>query len=353
MNNKMPIYLKDLVYLQIIKAKELQDEETVSFSFFTDPHIIEASTFADIETLNYINSNMDIKFTACCGDNLDNGITKKIHLATAAKLIDKLEFANYFTVKGNHDDNSIISNGVDNIRYTMMPQEQYNIMFRRIDGIVKFDKLNREGMYYYYDMPEYKIRAIFLNSIDIPYIQNPDNRDAWKYDGQNTYAYSNAQLNWLAHTALKIPNGEWQVMFFTHVNPFPEEMIGADNLVHNGNVMLEIIESFKQGTKYTSMPTTGDFSQSVSVDFSAKGLGTVIAFFYGHTHSEQVLIRNGIKYISTWNDVPRKSLSNPNAPTREIGTTSEICLNIVTVNFNLNKIFITKVGVGNDLIIDI
>jgi hypothetical protein len=51
--------------------------------------------------------------------------------------------------------------------------------------------------------------------------------------------------------------------------------------------------------------------------------------------------------------VPRKSLSNPKAPTRAIGTTSEICLNIVTVNFNSNKIFITKVGVGDDLIIDI
>jgi hypothetical protein len=65
------------------------------------------------------------------------------------------------------------------------------------------------------------------------------------------------------------------------------------------------------------------------------------------------LTRNGIKYISTWNDVPRKSLSNPNAPARAIGTTSEICLNIVTVNFDLSKIFITKVGVGADLVIDI
>jgi hypothetical protein len=351
--NKMPIYLKKMVDLKIIKAKELQDAKTMSFSFFTDSHITETSTFADIETLNYINNNMDIKFTACCGDNLDNGITKEIHLNTAKKLIDKLSFDNYFTVKGNHDDNSIISNGIDNVRYTMIPQEQYNIMFKRLEGSVQFDELNKESMYYYYYMPEYKVRAIFLNSIDIPYMQNQDNEAAWKYDGQNTYAYSNAQLNWLANTALKIPDNEWKVMFFTHVNPFPEGMIGADNLVHNGTVMLKIIDSFKQGTKYKSMPTIGEFGQSVAVDFSSQGSGKIIAFFYGHTHSEQVLTRNRVKYISTWNDVPKKSLSNPNAPAREIGTTSEICLNIITVNFNLNKIFITKIGVGDDLIIDL
>lgn len=88
--SKIPIYLKKMVDVQITKAKEFQDKETMSFSFFTDPHITETSTFADIETLNYIKNNMDIKFTACCGDNLDNGITKQIHLATAAELIDKL-----------------------------------------------------------------------------------------------------------------------------------------------------------------------------------------------------------------------------------------------------------------------
>ena len=69
-----------MVDLQISKAKKLQGEKTMSFSFFTDPHITEASTFSDVETLNYINNNMDIKFAACCGDNLDNGITNEVHL---------------------------------------------------------------------------------------------------------------------------------------------------------------------------------------------------------------------------------------------------------------------------------
>lgn len=351
--DKIPDYLKPMVDLQIMKAKGLQGENIMSFTFFTDPHITDSSTFADINTLNYINSNIDIKFTACCGDNLDNANTKKSHLDTARKIIDKLSFDNYFTVKGNHDDNSIISNGVDNIKYTMLPKEQYNIMYGKLDKIVEFDNLNPYGLYYYYDISEFKVRAIFLNSIDIPYIPDEANQNAWKYDGQNIYAYSNSQLNWLAHTALKLPSNEWKVMFFTHINPFAEGMVGADKLPYNSSIMLDIIDSFKSGTSYNSIPNSGDFAQSVSVDFSFQGFGKVIAFFYGHTHSEQVLTRNGIKYISTWNDAPKKSTSNSNAPTREIGTTSEICLNIVTVNFQANKIFMTKLGAGNDITIDI
>ena len=48
------------------------------------------------------------------------------------------------------------------------------------------------------------------------------------------------------------------------------------------------------------------FAKSVSTDFSSQGFGNVISFFYGHTHSEQVFTRNGIKYISIWNDIPEK-----------------------------------------------
>jgi len=52
--------------------------------------------------------------------------------------------------------------------------------------------------------------------------------------------------------------------------------MGADNLVYNGTVLLDIIDAFKMGTKYNSIATTEDFGQSVSVDFSSLGLGNVI-----------------------------------------------------------------------------
>ena len=50
------------------------------------------------------------------------------------------------------------------------------------------------------------IITIFHNSIDIPYMVNESNSNAWKYDGQNTYAYSNSQLNWLAHGTMYLRN---------------------------------------------------------------------------------------------------------------------------------------------------
>ncbi|MDP4147461.1 MAG: metallophosphoesterase [Bacillota bacterium] len=347
----VPSYLKEMVDFQIAQAKGLQNGNTMSFVFFTDPHIESNSSFADITTLNYINRNMDIEFAVCCGDNLGNGDTKEIQLDTASRLVNNIDIDNYFLVKGNHDDNSLWSEGVDNIKYTMLPQEQYDIMFRKLESKVKFDASNKYGLYYYHDIHKNKVRAIFLNSIDIPYLPDEQVSKAWKYAGQSTYAYSDAQLNWLAHTALQLPSKEWKVMFFTHINPFNEGMIGADNIAYNSDILLQIIDAFRAGISYNSIPSSGDFAQAVSVNFSSQGEGDVIAFFYGHTHSEQVLVRDGIKYISTWNDSPYKPRSNPNAPNRILGTTSEICLNIVTLDFAQDKIFMTKFGAGNDLII--
>ena len=351
--DEIPEYLREITDTQILNAKKLQNANTFSFLFYTDSHITDVSSFADLLTINYINHNMELEFTACCGDNLDNNFAKTQHLETASRLINTLTFDNFFTVKGNHDDNSFMSEGTDNIKYTMLPREQYEIMFHKMAGIVNFDTSNKYGLYYYYDIPQYKVRAVFLNSIDIPYLPDPAMPAAWKYAGQSTYAYSNAQLNWLAHSALNLPDTAWKVILFTHINPFNEDMIGADNLAHNSLELTAIVDAFKKGTSYNSVSTDGDFAQAVSVDFTDRGKGNVLAFFYGHTHSEQVLNRNGIPYISTWNDCPKKSLSNPGAPARTAGTTSEICLNIVTVDLEQSKIFMTKIGAGDDLEISV
>lgn len=339
--------VKTTIDNQISKVRHLQNENTISFLFFTDPHISSTSTFTDISILNYISNNLENQFTACCGDNFDNVDSKQQHLELAAKYMECVDVKNFFTVKGNHDDNSIQSEGIDNIRHTMLPDEQYDIMFKHLEDKVVFDESNNHGLYYYYDIPERMVRTIFLNSIDIPYIVDPLSPNAWKYSGQSTYAYSDVQLNWLAHTALKLPTNEWSVIFYTHVNPFLEGMIGADNLAHNSSALLGIMNAFKNGTSYSSSSPMEDFSYNVQVDFSSKG--NIIAFFYGHTHTEQVLCKDGIKYISTWNNCPRKSNSNLNAPTRTIGTLSEFCINVVTLDLKQYKIYMTKFGAGEDL----
>lgn len=353
MDYSLPDYLKDMVDKKICQAKKNQNQDTLDFLFYTDSHISKASTFADIDTLNYINNNLDLSFTACCGDNLDNAATKHEHLETAGELMEHISFKNFFPVKGNHDDNSIMEEGINNIKNTMLPQEQHDIMFQRLEGIVHFDEMNPKGLYYFYDIPQLKIRGIFLNSIDIPYLQDETNPVAWKYSGQSTYAYSHIQLNWLAHKALHLPDKDWNTLFFTHVNPFNEGMIGADNLAINSSVLLEILDAFMDGTNYQSTPGEGDFYQSVTVDFSKQGKGNIIAFFYGHTHSEQVLFRKGIPYISTWNDCPKKSLSNPQAPNRLLKTNSEICLNAASIDIKHRKLYMTKFGAGEDLSVDL
>jgi predicted phosphodiesterase len=344
----IPEHLQMIVEQQIQKAKYLQDPNTMSFIFFTDSHFVRSSSFIEIDVLNYINAKMKVEFAVCCGDTLGNEATKALQMESAATLMKKVTMDNFFVIKGNHDDNSIQSEDVANIQSTLLPPEYYEVMLKRLEGKVRFDSSNQYGLYYYYDFPEYKLRSIFLNSIDIPYIAHIKRPTAWKYAGQSTYAYSDAQLNWLANTALRLPSRQWNVMLFTHINPFPEGMIGADAQGYNDQILLAILEAFKAGEDYQSKPSAGDFAQSVSVKFSKQGPGKIIAFFYGHTHSEQFFDRNGIQYISTWNDSPYQSASNPNAPSRVAGTLSEFCLNVITIDFLQSKLFMTKFGVGSD-----
>ncbi len=343
-----------IIESQLTKIRSIQTDDSFNFLFFSDAHFTSTSLGTEIDVINRINKNIELSCVICCGDILGNSETKQKHLDTAANITKLLIQASpspglFFPVKGNHDDNSHVAEHIDNIRHTMLPHEHYDIMFKHLESRVITDKENSNGLYYYYDSSLLKVRYIILNSVDIPYIRDSVNIDAWKYSGQSNYAYSSAQLNWLAHTALSLPDDDWKVLLFTHVNPFLQGMIGADDLAKNSDVLIGIIQSFQSAMKWSSVPTYGDFAQNVQVDYSKGATNRILGLFYGHTHSEQVFFKNGITYISTWNDWPYKPKSNPKAPERIIGANSEICLNVVTINTSLNKIYMTKFGAGNDV----
>ena len=345
--------MKSIVDSQIAKIRSMQTDVTFSFLFFSDAHFTSASQGTEIEVISRINESMPLSCVICCGDILDHADTKQKHLDTAAYITKRLVQASpdgiFFPVKGNHDDNSLVAERVDNIRHTMLPDEQYDIMYRHLENEVITDKANSKGLYFYYDSPALKIRYIILNSIDIPYVKDLVNINAWKYSGQSTYAYSNTQLEWLAHIALSLPDNDWKILVFTHVNPFLQGVIGADELAMNSDVLLSILEAFQSATQWSSVPKAGDFAQNIQVDYSKCAKNRILAFFYGHTHSEQIFFRNGITYISTWNDWPHKPKSNPHAPERIIGTETEICLNVVTIDPVMRKLYLTKFGAGQDV----
>ena len=158
----------------------------------------------------------------------------------------------------------------------------------------------------YLDLPTSKVRMIALNSIDIPYSSGTDGKCPYldaPYNqylgGQHTFGYQQAQLDWLANTALKLPDTGWQVMLFQHhpmLNSFSKRAnTDSDYQRFNYDVLEGILNAFQQGTSYTHDSATGKapngatsalFACTLSADFTAQGAGQIIAVWNGHIHRD-------------------------------------------------------------------
>lgn len=249
-------------------------------------------------------------------------------------------------VRGNHDDNSWFSyegNSESGEQGTYRTDEMINDVewynyataFGRKDIVV--DKNKPEGGYGYYDHEPSKIRVIMLNNNDIPYIIEDDETHprygGYRYNSYQVFAFSNEQLNFVAN-ALKfedkeVPN-DWAVLFLVHVpidttNDNGHRMGAPDPLIRGHQQLLEIVKAYRTGTSYSfkgsvsyaGQQNTGynekaeDFMVDINVDYSSKGVGDVIAFFNGHTHSDNYSqavgyegsLSHGYTYMGFWGAV--------------------------------------------------
>lgn len=348
--------MNEILSLQTIdaisKAKSIQTDSSLQFIFITDTHHTSRSNqLHAARIVRQIADRVPLDFIAFGGDVSVNG-DKRTVMDSQAEMIEALTIPScpLLAVKGNHDDNSIQDfyndpNGTSNV---IFPEETFGLMLQQLDSIVEFDPLNPGGLYYYYDVPRKKTRVVLLNCIDIPYIIRPEG--GLEYNGQWKYAFSGRQLQWVAETALDL-NGkpdrdEWTVLFVSHVALLQDGVFGCDHSIVNEDVMWGILQAFRTGSSYVSVPTEGHFAQSVAVDYAQQGPGKIIASLFGHVHFDQAIVREQIPMISTLNCCTHRDFEE--APAREKGTDSAIAFDIVTVNVQQGKMYMTRVGAGED-----
>ena len=102
---------------------------------------------------------------------------------------------------------------------------------------------------------------------------------------------------------------DWAAVFLTHVpldssNADGERFGGLSALIRGYDYMLSVISAYRKGTSFKKSGTVynqaigdkkEDFLIDVDIDYSKKGCGEVIAFFNGHTHSNNYTNSAGIK----------------------------------------------------------
>lgn len=195
-NSESEIYSVDIREIQVLEAYQPflsqvnshRDSNSISFVFATDLHnqvYSEPYSYSNniigkikrlVSSVNELNQWLDLSCVIICGDYLWNTdkTTKdaaKEALQDFSGVICGIKDLPVLCLKGNHDDNSIAGRG-----NTLTQDDLYELngAYFEDSHIVK-DKRNPKGYYGYFDYVPDKIRIIYLNSIDMPWIEKVKN----------------------------------------------------------------------------------------------------------------------------------------------------------------------------------
>ena len=359
----LPEYADAMVESINETLEELQNSESVSIAFITDIHVA-GGTLADKtqyamnvskDALNKINAFNPIDLCMINGDYLYNGVeqTKEASIECYKGLDGSFNKINpvQWRAKGNHDDNDIAGTTTE----ALTDEEVYQL-FLKYEDINSFvmDYGHLEKAYGYFDIPNKKIRCIMINTVDVPYIVNED--DEILYTQQHTKGISNRQLNFVAD-ALKISDDGWGVVFFSHHALQNNEVINptasSDAYLtpeHGGTPLMGVINAFMNKTSYTYTSSVTNWEYDVDVDYTENGSDEVIGMFCGHTHRDEITTVNGYVLATTTaaSFVYTGYNSEGQAYSRTARTATETSWDIITIDRNAKKVYMTRYGAGVD-----
>lgn len=185
-----------------------------------------------------------------------------------------------FVLKGNHDDNTMYTdyhNGwVDDImRWGAL---------QNIDAAKVVRGETNEKYYGYYDIPNKKIRCIFLNTVDVPTAYT---ESGMEFKGQWETGISYEQMEFIKN-ALTITDSNWDVILFSHhtiATGIGTETGTGITSGHGGSALINILDAFSTNGEGSETWTDGNASKTISYDFSDNGSNNrIVACVTGHVH---------------------------------------------------------------------
>ena len=311
---------------------------SLEFVWFTDLHIYDVNGNArnglqSVNLCRYVAKNANVTSVYCGGDTVDNrlndGMTKVGCLETLGKARAYLDpiWDNTYMIIGNHEWND--PNGqVETNRLTIgaiIPVTTYDSYKHKNASTIFNGKQSLYGSYAV-DDDNYKVRTIFLGC-------------------SNSASLYKAEYEWLAEVLKTTPSG-YNVLMMSHIGFAAAPQSSAVLLERFALVvsMLEAAESKNEEYSFTLGSTTvGPF------DFSGCNL-SVIACITGHTHFDLSMVTTGgTLIISTTADTgPGAGSSDGYRSARILGTITEQAIDVVQIDLDNKKIFMTRIGGSYD-----
>lgn len=314
------------------------DDSDFVLGYYSDNHMygfeVGVETPMTTLALSRYDKHIDFDSILCCGDSVlsysasvyQNDGSPYTALINANFMLDRNKL---LFVEGNHDRNIVDP---------VMPTKDFiNLMYRPLKKLndVVFGGAGKP--YYYRDFPKHKIRIVCLDLYDVL----PD--DSYNYHS----GYKQDQMEWLANVALNVPNSGWNVLIATHASPYGESDGMTDNgtPAYNSNVLIGILESFKNGTSVT-INSTATIEQiptySITTNFSTAG--NLIGCFVGHNHVDVNLVKNGIHYVSIECGYVEDNDKEYRAPF----SYSAIAFDVVVINTANRSVKFYRIGYGEN-----
>lgn len=243
--------------------------------------------------------------------------------------------------KGNHDYNALYAENNGNRAEDYILNDE---LYVRTNRFFK-DKIkgNLPKMYFYIDDEETKVRTIFLNTYDKD--ESIVNGERPSLQNTTTMQIGVEQYTWFINEALNFSDkGEgknsWGVITVSHRIA--------------GSVFYNIINALRNGGKYTgTIQLIDGTTHTLTADFAEQGAVEFIAAFVGDDHYDKLRVEaNNVLVIHVLNaSLARDNTNVPTAsngvlmpPAKTNNTEDETAFDIVTVDRNDKKLYLTRYG---------
>lgn len=326
---------------------------------------IHADNDRMVNIVKYLNTLQSIDAGVMLGDIAGNDFSDPITYYTQALQKVKKPF---LTVIGNHDAGSSTDPSTS---YTTQAALIAKFLTPNIGfaDLASGEYIEGANCYYYKDFNSYKIRMIVLNQFDYP---DADAVGKTVLDYRRGFAfYSQAQINWLISTLGNTPN-DYHVIICLHYTAdnidvenslFTSEKYAGQRLtVYNntdgvfiepnantgGQIIADIVNAWINKTTLNYTYTYGIITTQspliVNADFSSRIQSNFVCYIGGHWHNS--IMSKGHIYASQkqYNVDWAKCAQNFSDTPRLIGTRSEDCFVVLTVDTNRKRVNLLRIG---------
>lgn len=333
------------------------DSQTIKFLFATDIHLSPYLTSSHTDNIGKVCAEVmsacDIPFFVTGGDNCTQSTEFmpsdfEPNMQDLLKQLQPIPQKNIILSVGNHDGATGMKPDENGeplyYRYQLNNEERSRIFFEWQRESNEYKHFDSDGTYYYLDDASTKTRYIVLNSF---WSLWEGDEDGFVSDVQHSFFQSHRfgpkQLKWFATTALDMPPN-YSAVIVVHFAP------GA----YDFEIFKGIVDAFSAQTVYEGEYVGAEEWQNVSMAVNYENAnGEIIAVFQGHNHTNaEYDYFESVPCINTTTTGAHWAVKDENAQARIKDTASEFAVDAVVIDKTERKIYITRLGAGEDRVID-